>query len=298
MHRRDRKLVKFVLHFALLMLLGFRAFAYSWVNCGPDGGVGTVIVDPTDSEHLVYRAKQSRQTYETEDGGTTWHSLGQQLEADEYIIDIETARYPTIDMLVQKGEYPATLTTCYRQSTDGGRTWNSGFAFPEEVYGRVIKARSTQSKVLYVLGEGYLCFSILKSTDGGAHWSSLGSVTEDFARGTVQDMAIRPGKPDTLFVCGTLVDSNSQSLDMLIRSDDGGTNWADVSRNLPAVTPELWFAGLTSMALSSSDTNRIYTARMDVGGGAPVFSIGRRRTDLGPDQPTASRNSACRDRSI
>lgn len=129
----------------LLPLVRSEALAYSWATCGPDGGLGSLIIDPTNADHLVYIVGDHRTTYETADGGATWYSLGQIFEDGEALIDLETARYPIVDLITQMGDYPDPFITRYRRSTDGGRTWTRGYDFPLGVHARVIEAYSADS---------------------------------------------------------------------------------------------------------------------------------------------------------
>ena len=253
------------------------AFAYGWAACGPQGGLGSLIVDPTDSNHLIYLVGEHCRTYETSDGGTTWYSLGERLDAGETIVDIEATRYPTVDMVTQIGDYPDAFVTRYRRSADGGRSWSAGYDFSLGAHARVIKAHSAVSNLLYVLTESFPYFSIWKSVDGGRQWTSSGLVKTTFSEGFIKDLAILPGENDTLYVCGRKSVGDESSPSLLVMSDDGGTSWSDISATLPTAESSPNSSGLTSIALVPDGEGTIYVARGDFLHSAPIF----RSTDGG-----------------
>ena len=248
-----------------------RADAYSWVNCAPQGSMGTLILDPTDGDHLVYIVGEHHKVFETADGGASWHGLGETLDENEFFSDIDTTRYPIIDAITRKDETQYSVTTRYRQSTDGGRTWSEAIDFPNEVYATFIRASSSHPGWLYVVAPSDKSLSILKSTDGGLHWSASGSLAMEYEQIVARDVVIRPGNPDTLYICGMINDWSASSRNLLIRTDDTGTSWSLLSSALPDEEADSESLGMTSLALAPTDPSRIYAVRFGSDGSAPLF---------------------------
>ncbi len=190
----------------------------------------------------------------SDDGGQTWEPVGNQFAYDGD---------PGTHMFYDGSQHPWEFTRVWHlepsltdadtvyagiedaalfKSTDGGQTWNE-LAGLREVKGN-----------LWQPGAGGMCLhSILidpndenrmwvaisaagafRTDDGGQTWrSATGGLTMQFelpdpeseVGHCVHDIAMHPSRPDTLYM---------QKHWDVMRSDDGGANWYEVSGNLPS----------------------------------------------------------------
>ncbi len=139
----------------------------------------------------------------------------------------------------------ATASSRLLRSTDGGRTWQAGPA-PHASFGFVFTGIFAVPDGLFLaalelipFGEDY--FILYRSTDGGEHWQAVYSSPYTAVLAVAQDQA---GEP-----------IYAGHGDGLLRSDDGGATWVDLSTSLPGANP-----AVRSIAVLPSAPARVFVA--------------------------------------
>jgi photosystem II stability/assembly factor-like uncharacterized protein len=160
------------------------------------------------------------------DDGATWSSQHDWIPFQTILLDIAPApsrpRIVYTTGIVFLG--PCGPTRCGEdwvfKSADGGLTWLPVYPLPEGQSGATILVHPQHPGTVWVGGKG-----LLRSTDGGAHWVSLGSGL----RGPVRDLAIDPSAPDTLYAAVQTTGNRK-----VFKSRNGGVTWKPAASGLPA----------------------------------------------------------------
>ena len=208
------------------------------------GRIGDIAVDPTDPKRRVV-AVASGGVWVTANAGTTWKPVfdGQ----GSYSIGCVTLdpKNPNV-IWVGSGENNSQRSVGYGdgvyRSRDGGTTWeNLGLKASEHIGMIAIDPRD--SNVVYVAAQGPLWApggdrGLYKSTDGGASWKAVLTISENTG---VSEVHLDPRDPDTLLAVAyqrrrhvwTLIDGGPESA--IHKSTDGGATWRKVAKGLPEV---------------------------------------------------------------
>jgi photosystem II stability/assembly factor-like uncharacterized protein len=172
-----------------------------WTPIGPNGGtVNGLAVQPGDDK-TIYAATVG-ELYKTRDGGTTWTSVGPQFDGAR----IATVAVGPAGTLLASDVSAEDFGTIWR-SIDAGTTWQSlsqfnkvtQFAFDPLAQGTV-----------YAAGQG-----LVKSTDGGATWTEIGS-------GFEAKVAVSPRQSGLVLAGGR---NRIERINYFERSTDGGATW-------------------------------------------------------------------------
>jgi hypothetical protein len=163
-----------------------------WNSIGPSASIGgrilTIAIDPVDGQRL-FAGSAGGGIWKSTNGGTNWTSV----TTDWPVLGVASIIiHPTDANIIYAG-----TGEVYRVDSTGGapNPGNTGF--------NVWKTRGT-----YGIG-------VLKSSDGGAHWSKVLARTSDqlFA---VQTLKFDAVDPDIVYACAT---------DGLYRTVDAGAHW-------------------------------------------------------------------------
>ncbi len=108
------------------------------------------------------------------------------------------------------------------------KTWdvlNGGQPLSGEPITTLALSEDNQNLILAATAPGSNQTQLFKSLDGGESWSSI---TGPFPNQAITDIAIKTGNPDSIFVI-----FNGYGNKHVFLTANGGTNWQDVSNNLP-----------------------------------------------------------------
>jgi photosystem II stability/assembly factor-like uncharacterized protein len=190
----------------------------------------TIVFDPDHPETFwesgIYNAGG---VYRTDDGGATFHQLGDALHSDAVSVDFTDPNRKTL--LSGTHERP----TLFR-SKDGGQTWAdiattlpAGFGFP--VGPHVVDGQT------YILGTAFGEHSgIFRTTDGGANWTSV------FAGGVAGTPLVAKSDGALYWV----LQSGG-----IVKSTDGGTTWTTAARSATAAAIQTNLAELPDGRLAA-----------------------------------------------
>jgi photosystem II stability/assembly factor-like uncharacterized protein len=126
------------------------------------------------------------------------------------------------------------------KSTDGGQTWKHvGLATSEHIGKIIIDPRN--SNVVYAAAQGPLWSAggergLYKTTDGGARWTAVLTISPDTG---VSDVVFHPKNPDTIYASsyqrrravGQMVGGGPEG--GIFKSTNGGKTWVKLVRGLP-----------------------------------------------------------------
>ncbi len=188
----------------------------SWVdiNVGlfdPLTGIGpldvwSLAIDPRNPNTILAGSRFS-EIFKSVDGGQTW----QNKTLGGFNVFLETSAFQFDP--ANHSNILAASTLGLLRSTDGGETWN-GYGNVSNAFFTLVSDPTTAT-TLYagnINGSG-----IFKSTDGGAHWSTINKGLPSTLP-LVLGVAVDPAHPTTLYA-GTYGNG-------LYRSTDGGSNWS------------------------------------------------------------------------
>ncbi len=164
-------------------------------------------------------------------------------------------------------------------SHDGGATWKRAGLEHSEHIGRIV-VDPRDSRVVYVAAQGPLWRpggdrGLYKTTDGGATWKRVLSISDDTG---VNEVWMDPRNPDVLYATAyqrrrhvwTLIDGGPES--GLYKSSDAGTTWRKITRGLPEVD-----LGRIGLCISPANPDVLYAIVEAAQGKGGVF----RSTDRG-----------------
>ncbi len=146
------------------------------------------------------------------------------------------------------------------RSDDGGKSWKNLGLKKSAHIGRIV-VDPRDSKVVYVAAEGPLWGpggdrGLYKTTDGGATWKAILTISENTG---VVDVAFDPSNPDILYAAAyqrrrhvyTFIDGGPESA--IYKSTDAGATWNKLKTGLP--TEDM---GRIGLAVSPVDPNVVY----------------------------------------
>lgn len=213
-----------------------------WLGGGYDhAGIHSIAVDPRDADHVTV-AVSCGGVWQTHDGGKTWSNTAKGMVAD--FMPPERKEDPNIQdvhRMVQCAAQPDVLWAqnhfgIYR-STDGAMNWSripapqpTDFGFAVAVHPRDAKtawfvpAHSDQQRMP---ADGRMV--VTRTRDGGASFETLGKgLPERDAYHLVYRHALAVGEDGDTLAMGSTTGG-------LWVSEDAGTSWHCVSRDLPPI---------------------------------------------------------------
>lgn len=157
------------------------------------------------------------------------------------------------------------------KSTDSGKTWTHVGLKSTQSISRV-RVHPTDPNTVYVAALGHIYGKhpdrgVYKTTDGGKTWSKILFVND---RSGAIDLSMDPAHPDVLYAATwemwrTPYELNSGGPgSRLYKSEDGGANWTDLTRN-PGLP--IGVIGKIGVSVSPADPNRVYAFFENENGG-------------------------------
>jgi photosystem II stability/assembly factor-like uncharacterized protein len=226
------------------------------------GRVTDFAVDPSHPERF-YVAAASGGVWRTVNDGTTWTPVFDDQGAYSIgCLALDPSNPHTL--WVGTGENNSQRSVSWGdgvyRSDDDGKNWTTMGLKHSEHIGRIV-VDPRDSSVVYVAAQGPLWTSggdrgLYKTTDGGATWTCVLSISENTG---VNEVWIDPRNPDVLYATAyqrrrhvwTLIDGGPESA--IYKSTDAGKTWRKVDKGLPKVD-----LGRIGLAVSPADPDVIY----------------------------------------
>jgi len=218
---------------------------------GPDAGLYSIEVDPTDSTHLISGFHEQDGVAESTDSGETWHYVG-------------TAGWPSggvswFPFFIDTGSASKTKKTWLAiaqnggsvvRTTDGGESWSipDGIANVQHPHGN--SGLYQQGDTLFIAGIQGTGDGIYRSTDFGESWSRVSTQGEGLVWGSDKNVYAMWG-----WACASCKwDSPVQSIVAPQPGDDWSNATAEATNGLN------W--GPNSVAVTADGTHAIFVGSM------------------------------------
>ena len=238
-----------------------------WRSIGPArGGRSQAVAGSTSRPMEYFFGATGGGLWKTTDAGLTWRPVSDRHFRTSSVGAIGIAESNPDVVYVGMGETQLRGNIIQGdgvyKTTDGGRTWTHVGLEKTMAIGRV-RVHPKNPDVVWVaaLGNPYGSTpdrGVFKSTDGGRTWARV--LFRDEKTGAV-DLVLDPRNPDVLYAGLWEVFRTPHSLSSggpgsgLFKSTDGGTTWAELTKN-PGLPKPLW--GKVGVTVSGADSNRLY----------------------------------------
>ncbi|HWG36101.1 MAG TPA: hypothetical protein VN690_00120, partial [Terriglobales bacterium] len=238
-----------------------------WVNLGPARAGRSIASTGSAARPLEYfTGATGGGLWKTDDGGFTWRPVTDgQLQSSSVGAVAVAASNPDV-VYIGMGEKDLRGNIMQGdgmyKSSDDGKTWRHIGLDDTQIISKIV-VDPANPDVVYVAALGHPSApnserGVLKSTDGGAHWSKI--LFRDDKTGAV-DLAMDPKNPQILYAALWEAWRTSWGMSSggpgsgLFKSTDGGANWTEITRNsgLPSGV-----IGKIGIAVSGADSNRLY----------------------------------------
>ena len=242
---------------------GFRGIKLR--SLGPSMATGRLAdfaIDPRDPA-VWYIGAASGGVWKSVNHGLDWTPIFDEQGAYSIgVVEIDPNRPDTI--WVGTGENASQRSASYGdgvyKSTDGGKTWrNMGLRGSEKI-GRIL-IHPRDSNIVYVASQGPLWApggdrGLFKTTDGGATWKAVLTVSENTG---VADLAMDPRNPDVIYAAsyqrrrhvGQLIGGGPES--NIYKTTDAGATWKPIMNGLPTVD-----RGRIALAVPAQKPDTVY----------------------------------------
>jgi photosystem II stability/assembly factor-like uncharacterized protein len=207
----------------------------TWKNVGLDGAgkyLEQVRFDPHSPGTLYALTSQAAESdseqglYRSEDGGSTWESIGGEV-ADAGIVDI------VVDSAPGGGVYAVTERGLFKRSQEGDV--EDLTTATQAGAGETVTTTAVQPRLI--------------DSDGGS-WEGVPEPVIPGIDGRIFAVGMDPTRASTLYV----------KIPKLMRSDDGGATWTDLSDALPLKVADVGgYMGPIIMFDATTDPSTVYT---------------------------------------
>ncbi len=205
--------------------------------------------------NVLYAGSETQTFYRSADKGLHWTSVSESLtSAGSKSIAVD----PWNENIVYTYDGSANLLM---KTSDGGTTWTALTAYTGGT-GNAIGINRNTGRIL-ITGST----TIYYSDNAGTTWTAAAGST---VGGTLYDLAISPGNPDTVYASGSTASSGGTLV--LLRSVNGGTSFTNVSGAVAGST-----TSGSRLGVSAANSNYVYC--VNLGGSVPPSII--KSTDRG-----------------
>jgi photosystem II stability/assembly factor-like uncharacterized protein len=260
-----------------------------WVSLGPTNGAGrmTAVAPHPTIAGTVYAGAAGGGVWKTEDGGTTWSPLTEDLpDLSVGALAIAPSAPDTIYLGTGEGGFGGFIPGIgLLTSRDAGATWS----LPETIVARSffrISVHPSRPDELFAGTEN----GGGRSTDGGRTFTfSIPARTY----GLVTEVLRTPGAAEVLYAATWCANGCSQGVARVLKSTDGGVTWVSKSLGLPDDVDDP-FTERLSLAMSPSDPRVMYAATSLPNAGGRLLAHVYKTTDGGDtwsDLPSVHGNS-------
>ncbi len=264
-----------------------------WTSIGPPRGIFDELVGAGDAPGTVYAGTPLGDLWTSTDGGLAW-SFVSRIAGGGRLVAVDPGQATTVYAETRGADFgssgvyrsadggvtwqhvlvgfacssvvisPAAAQTAYvclddgsiQRSDDAGLTWRPVGALPVSYTfgGFALAIDPTDPNTLYDAGQP----GVLKSTDGGAHWSQVFSFSNPPPENEPIALLVAPSNPATLVLANDPIVPASGTPDArVLRSDDAGATWTAIDAGLPGLPQKL-----LSLAVGVSGT--VYAAVGDL----------------------------------
>lgn len=207
------------------------------------GRIADFAVHPTQP-HKYYVAVASGGVWKTENAGTTYTPIFDSQASYSIACVTLDPQNPEV-VWVGTGENNGQRSVAYGdgvyKSSDGGKSWkNMGLKTSEHIGNIVVHPHN--SDIIYVAVQGPLWGAggergLYKSTDGGATWEAILTISEHTG---VSEVWLDPRDPDLIYAVAwqrrrhvhTWISGGPESA--LYQSSDGGATWQKIMKGMPS----------------------------------------------------------------
>ena len=243
----------------------------SWQSIGeglPNPSVRAFAINPNNPQDIIvgtgdYERYVGAGLFRTTNSGSSWSQLTSPLIPRACYRIVYAEGNPSIIVVASDGGL--------MRSIDGGANW--AIVLSGHVTDIAVNPNTANGMLACVMGVG-----IEQSTDDGATWTVLSSVTTQFGRAS---LAICPGSPTTM----ALVVENNDLFQGVFRSTNGGSNWNNISGTL-ANFGDGQIGHAQAIAFRPNNANEIYVGAVLVarttnsGGGWTVNAFNHGHDDI------------------
>jgi photosystem II stability/assembly factor-like uncharacterized protein len=237
-----------------------------WRFIGPFdlGGRCTDVAVPFGSRTVFYAAAATGGVFKTENAGTTWEPIFDQMPTLS-IGDLAVAESDPNVVWAGTGEAnifrASTAGVGVYKSTDAGKTWKHMGLEATYTIARVV-IHPKNPDIVYVAATGHEWTynpdrGVYKTTDGGATWQKVLSVNDKVG---ANDLVMDPQAPDTLYAATwnrirrRWSDPVPGGEDGLFKTTDGGETWTPINTGLPDTN----FTGRIGIDLCRTKPSTLY----------------------------------------
>ncbi len=242
-----------------------RLLQYRLVGPFRGGRVGAVAGVDSDPKTYYFGATGGG-VWKTTDGGVNWSPVSDKYFKTGSVGAIAVSESDPNVVYVGMGEETVRGNVSHGdgvyKSTDGGKSWRF-LGLGDSRHIARIRVHPKNPDIVYVAAIGHLFGQneergVFRTTDGGKNWKKI--LYRDSKTGA-NDISFAPSDPNVIYASFWQISRSPWGFDSggagsgIFKSEDGGDNWTEISRNKGLPSGVLGKIGIT---VSPVDTNRVW----------------------------------------